>query len=360
MGFVMKTFFSRLFGRGSDQGGRGRARQRRDPLSLPPLARLPHSAEDMITYLDRLADPALFGGAEQMIRNRFGLYPYYGRVDDWGAQALLDWRQLRLGQMRENPECALAWTCSGDGHLREAALAQTIGPRSRSVEIYLIYARLNDWVPQVRQAAEAAVLRCLPATPDHVLFLAFWELVDRARLWQRTTGLHERIVGDLIARPAVFAQCLAGISKGQRPGRFQVFRGLCHRPEIDKHLPDLARDARDPMVRAVALRSLGTGRISWPTGDRERVWIDKPMGLYRMQTRVAHRPVSVFCKVDDLIAQGVADRAAVVRAAALDVAIHHRHDPGIAKAMPRRITALSGEKSALNRPDGRGRHIAIT
>ena len=344
MGFEMKTFFSRLFGRGSNQGGPGP--QPRAPSTPPSLAPLPHSAEDMITYLDRLADPALFGGAEQMIRNRFGLYPYYGQGDDWGAQALEHWRQQRLDQMRATPGCAPAWTCSGDGYLREAALDQTSGPMSRSVEVYLIYARLNDWVPEVRQAAEAAVQRCIPETPDHVLFPALWELTDRARLWRRTTGLHARIVGDLIARGAVFAQCMAEITGGQRPGRFQVFRGLCHRPEIDSHLPDLARDARDPMIRAVALKALGTGRIGWPTGDQEKIWIDKPMGLYRLQTQVAHRPVSVCCKAHDLIAQGVADRAAVVRAAALDVAIHHRQDPGIAQTLPGWITALKGEKSA--------------
>lgn len=300
-----------------------------------PVPRL----KEMLAYLQWHDDPLLYAGAEFALRRKYALTSRH----HWPIeQQKLAQEIAALGQC---PGLEQVFLFHGDGRLRQAALDQLDGALDLSVVVYGLISRLNDWAGPVRQAAQKAMARCLRDTPDTVLVPALWVLVQRARYWRRVPEAYERILDVVFARPGVLDLMMAQLRDTQGAGAVQVLRSLGARPAIDGYLPDLAQNAAKPIVRAVALRQLGTGRVDWPTGGMVRDWIDKPMGLYRMRPEMAGRAVTLGVDLADLIAQGLGDRAAQVRATALDLAIHARKDPVIAAHLEDYIAQTAQDRS---------------
>lgn len=103
----------------------------------------------------------------------------------------------------------------------------------------------------------------------------------------------------------------------------RLLQAAARQPALDPHLPDLARRAALPVVRAGALRMLIAGRATWPMGF-ERQWIDKRYGLSRRVAVLGGRDIARPCPLEDLVALGAADRAIAVRRAAADGLVAHR------------------------------------
>ena len=98
---------------------------------------------------------------------------------------------------------------------------------------------------------------------------------------------------------------------------------------LDRHLEQIAREAAQPSVRAVALHALIDGKAEWPSGTAWQ-WIDKTMGLRRRVTVFDQRLLTVIPSRAALIVRGIEDRSAFVRRVALDGVM--KHLPGTAEA----------------------------
>jgi hypothetical protein len=119
------------------------------------------------------------------------------------------------------------------------------------------------------------------------------------------------------------AACLASLLIQGRTGPMSTtLRYALRTSAIDVHLDDIARDAVQPSVRAVALETLIEGRAKWPAGYGWE-WIDKSMGLGRQVTIFDHRALDVVPSRDLLISRGIRDRSPVVRRVALDGVMRH-------------------------------------
>lgn len=209
----------------------------------------------------------------------------------------------------------------GNGYLREKALSKIDGPLESEFYFTSIAYRLNDWVEQVRKAAQVCAARIFPETSATIVAKAAFVLLERLPHWQR--GKEISILEQTLSRPDVIQELVILIKTAETgsPNRVLTYALKCS--EMDSQLLDLSRTAWQPAVRALALRTLMNGYAVWPEGYR-REWIDKSMGQFRQVVAYHQRELSCKEPIESLIAQGAADRAAIVRRVAADGLVLHR------------------------------------
>jgi hypothetical protein len=223
-----------------------------------------------------------------------------------------------------------------DGRVREAALDRLqVGANS-----YLICAlalRLNDWVGPVRYAAMDCAERTLPTASAATLAGAAWALLPRRASWSR--GGDALIVLDTaLARPEVIAEIVGqAIAQPTGPGMRLIAQLARHSP-LDHFLPEVARDALQPDLRALAVRFMIDGFVSWPEGF-DHVQSDKAFGEKRRVRRYSQRPLTVAVDVAAVIAAAARDRSPIVRAAAADGLVRKRNVLSDAKVLARLLAA---------------------
>jgi hypothetical protein len=91
---------------------------------------------------------------------------------------------------------------------------------------------------------------------------------------------------------------------------------------LDHHLLSISLTAKRPEFRAVALKAMLDGEVTWVT-RYERQWADKRYGITRRVPILARRAVPRPAPVDVLIRHGAADRNSLVRRAATDGLVLH-------------------------------------
>lgn len=247
--------------------------------------------------------------AEREISNAAGL------EFRWSGGAISGWpqpqREHAVRQLRLNPELAYLLIFHRDGYLREAALRSLGGPVPSAFFATAIAWRMNDWVPQVRDAAAACAARTFAVTLPEILAASAWTLLDRQNTWSRW-GTNRDVLREIVIRPDVVRLLLEQIVDS-RSGLRQVLR----RPAFDEHLIRLARASLQPSVRAVAAQTMLEGHAAWIVGW-ERHWIDKTYGISQLVPKYHERPVSPALPRHDVIDMLLTDKSAMVRRVALD------------------------------------------
>ncbi|GJD93788.1 hypothetical protein [Methylobacterium iners] len=209
-----------------------------------------------------------------------------------------------------------------DGHFRQAALDRFRGGARNAFAFVAIAYRLNDWAPPVREAAQACAWRVFSQTDPRIAARACVFLLRRSRHWQRWAN-HTAALDAIFARADVTSHLVEIIGRATTGPMGRLLQAAARQPALDPHLPDLARRAALPVVRADALRMLIAGRATWPMGF-ERQWIDKRYGLSRRVAVLGGRDIARSCPLEELVALGAADRAIAVRRAAADGLVAHR------------------------------------
>ena len=228
-----------------------------------------------------------------------------------------------------------------DGRLREAALNRFEGGAKSPFFFAAIAYRLNDWALPVRAAARACAERVFPRTDAATVAAAGVFLLSRRQQWRRW-GEEAAILDDALARSDVTDR-LAGIVRTATSGPMgTLLRHALRRPEMDRHLLNLATTARQPAVRVVALRSLIEGRVTWPIGV-ERQWLDKVYNKSRRIPLIAGREIARLVSLEALITRGARDQSAAVRRVAADGLIRHR---SLASDLDEVVRLLAGDRSA--------------
>ena len=264
-----------------------------DRCGALPLRRLEETSYAIRTLADRYAVPAL-------PRRRALLASLLGPPER-GDLALL----------RKTPGLDLVFLVHGSGWIREPALRKLDGPAPSAFWMAILAHRLNDWVPQVRTAAVGAFDRVAVRTPPAVLARTFVALLARTNEWSRWT-VEADLFRALPERPGVKDE-IVSILMEERDGPLgKTLRRLLKEPDYDAHLVLLARSARHSAVRAVALETLLFGRARWLAG-RQRKWVDKTIGLWRLEPCFESRTVQPQCSFDELVQIGMDDKASAVR-----------------------------------------------
>lgn len=265
-----------------------------------------------------------------------------------GSRSVAPPRRLRwIGAPRterellaDEPELAWIFLFHRSGFLRQAALDALPGAPRSSFFIAAVALRLNDWVPQVRAAASRAFDRLLADVDPVLIAGAAHYLATRRRSWQRWDAEATQL--DLVLQRQDVAERLSERLLKEATGALpSLLQAILRYPSLDRWRPELARSARQPGVRAVALKTLLAGAATWP-GELEQHWIDKSMGKDVWRPRVERRPLTHTPPVGDLIDQGLADRSGAVRRIAMAALIQH---PAAIPDLDVRLQALSADPS---------------
>lgn len=245
-----------------------------------------------------------------------------------------------FGRERADPHVLLQRTAGlefiflfhGNGYLREAALKKIDRAPPSAFYFAAIAYRLNDWVGEVRSAAEDCARRTFGKTDARVV--AAYLFLICAHSWQRW-GAESTILERALSRPDVLPLLVERFKTGNSGPLGTLLRLSMKRPWFDASLRELAMEASLPSVRAVALDALLGGRATWNEGF-EWQWIDKSMGLQRRITRIGSREIThadteAFAA---LLERGAKDRSPAVRKVAADHIIRNRQHPArIGKAL---------------------------
>lgn len=281
--------------------------------------------------------------ADGRIAGLAGLYP---RHDARPAFMRLFGRdRTALGLLRRDTRLAPLFLFHRDGFVREAALARMPAPEAPFFLAALAW-RLNDWAEPVRRAARRCAERAFPVIAPGVAVDAAPFLLTRWLHWRRWDRDGAAMVDALLARPDVSAGLARQRFETETKGALgRELRYALRMAGLDPYLPSLARNARLPAVRAVALRALLSGHASWPAGFA-REWVDKRYGIERRVMQFGRRPLGERPPPDGLIAEGLRDKSAMVRRVAADALIDRR---AAYPALDEAIAALARDRSAALR-----------
>jgi hypothetical protein len=203
-----------------------------------------------------------------------------------------------------------------DGFVRQAALEQIEGPLTAPFWFAAVAYRLNDWAEPVRTAAYRCAERCFPQTHANVIAEVAPRLLERTRDWKRWTN--EGSLLDAAFGRADVADALSKQFATAATGPLgRVLTQALRWETMDKYLVGLSRDAVQPAVRAVALRTLIRGRATWSVGYR-LAWVDKTLGKTRREPALKERELSRPVSLRMLIENGARDRSVIVRKIAAD------------------------------------------
>ena len=200
---------------------------------------------------------------------------------------------------------------SPDGFERQAAV-ESCERRGDPSLLPQLLPRVNDWVPQVRQAAQRAVRAMLreEALPFWLQSLNALVGLERARRADHAALLGE--VGDFLARPAHRAAVLAAALAGGVHGRRYVLGQLLVREAPGSLLADVLRGGDVQLARVALAAVARLPAAEWPA------WLAlacrSPVAAVRAQ---ALRAVLAQWPEDALAETMALDRSAAVRGIAL-------------------------------------------
>lgn len=224
-----------------------------------------------------------------------------------------------------------------DGHIREAALRKIAGPVPSPFLFVAIAWRLNDWVGEVRGCAARCCERTFALTSPEIVAEAAMVLLARDYSWKRWT-FERLILAEVFARPDVTAKLAEMLATRSAGPSAKILRHALRSESMDPHLPQLARQAFQPAVRAVARQALIDGFTSWPNGWKWR-WVDKSMGVRRRETAFEKRHLTVETDRLSHIEAGLRDVSAEVRNAAISGLIRYRDEVAEPKQLVERLRA---------------------
>lgn len=189
----------------------------------------------------------------------------------------LDVERFVIDRSRFDELLPLILSVSARGHVRESAVRnveRVTGPFA----IALLTQRLNDWVPQVRGAAEVKLAALLPTLRPSVVAACIetlWRFdeVGRASITGRALvrALREKADEVIGARDWLFQ------FEGDRA--VGLLHGLLRTGAADEHMVRIAQAHRHPRVRALAARAVLEGVYAWRTPATQR----RRMPLLRLE-----------------------------------------------------------------------------
>lgn len=187
--------------------------------------------------------------AERQISDAAKLHHYWRRPKP-SVFRLSAWPS-GIEQLEREPGLEYLFIFHMDGTLREAALNKIASGLPSPFLFAAIAWRLNDWAAPVRVAAAECAKRVFPLTAADVIARAAIVLWSRENSWRRWT-IERAVLIEALSRPDVAEAFADAVMKKQTGGVTEVLLGALQNGWLDPYLEQLAREAAQPAVRAVA------------------------------------------------------------------------------------------------------------
>lgn len=259
-----------------------------------------------------------------------------------GQGSFLDIFRKRLNdkeQLLRFPDLKFLFLFHFDGRLREAAVQRIADGLPSPFFFAAMAVRLNDWVEPVRRAALASAARCFPKTNPDVVAAAAEALLLRQDSWGRW-GNERQAVDAAFERPDVAESLAVRIANSTTGPSSRILRKALRAGAMDVHLERLAKEAKQPSVRALAVQALADGKATWQSGWQYK-WIDKSMGMRTRVPQIEERALTIEVDRTRIVQAAAGDQSALVRRQALDAVIRY----GLGSAGRQIATDLTNDRS---------------
>ncbi|GAA3936876.1 hypothetical protein [Litoribacillus peritrichatus] len=237
---------------------------------------------------------------ERLIRNEFS------RCTDNSCQST--WK------LWSKPRELLTWLdlTSWDGYKREKTLRALSGAAPNAFFFLIAIRRLNDWVPQVREAAREKLPEIAIATdPTHVVE-ALCITLSNWNSWGRIEEADKNVLLHIISRNEIAEALKSKLITATAGPMTSLFSQLGRTSILDNYIEEISTRAIQPSLRAKAFRCLFEGRIVWIEG-RKWEWTDIRYNEGRYKAVVSERKIDVNPLFLKLLKQSSEDRSSIVR-----------------------------------------------
>ncbi|OBT09617.1 hypothetical protein A9267_20555 [Shewanella sp. UCD-FRSSP16_17] len=273
---------------------------------------------DMSSLIDVTSQLPLssFDYWERLIRSEFSLALRKSTPPKWKVWSkpseLLTWLDL------------ISW----DGYKREKTLRTLSGAAPNTFFFSLAIRRLNDWVPQVREAAREKLPEIAKATNPEFVVEALCIALSNWNSWGRIKEEDKNVLLQIICDEEIAESLRSKLISSTSGPMPSLFSQLGRTPILDENIENIASKAAQPTVRAKAYRSLFEGKISWIEG-RKWEWTDIRYCEGRLNPIVAEREVSVQTSLLTLLNLSSEDRSSIVRRISAEILIRDLSNIGV-------------------------------
>ena len=222
------------------------------------------------------------------------------------------------------PSRILTWVdlISWDGQKRERALRTLSGAAPNSFFFTLAIRRLNDWVPQVRQAARESLPAIANSSDPTLIVDALCFTLSNWHSWGRIEQEDKDALLQIIANDKLSVPLRDKIVSSSSGPMTTLFSQLGRTPVLDDYFSEIAIRAVQPSVRAKAFRSQFDKRVVWNEGYRWE-WVDKAYGVGKLAPINGVRKIAVDNSFSELLTTSAADSSSIVRRVAAEMLIRN-------------------------------------
>lgn len=209
---------------------------------------------------------------------------------------------------------SLGWLdiCSADGFRREKALRTLSGGAANSFLFALVVRRLNDWVPQVREAARDALPLLAEYTDPEVIVDVLFTLFPLWDSWGRIGDAEKNTLMQILLTEKVTASLKIRLIRSAQGPAARVFMQAGRTAALDMFLTEIAQSSVQPSLRAKAWRCQFERRFVWAEGQTWQ-WIDKAYGVRRLVPILKERGINSTRPFIESLRMAIIDRSPMVR-----------------------------------------------
>ncbi|MDP2596398.1 hypothetical protein [Alteromonas stellipolaris] len=221
---------------------------------------------------------------------------------------------------------------SWDGYTRERTLRTISGPVPNSFFFALVLRRLNDWVPQVREAAREKILSLVNESDPASVVEALCLTLSHWNSWGRMEQSDKQAILDSISNPRIALSLQSKIVSSSSGPMVTLMSQAIRTSALDDSIHDIARRAVQPSVRAKAYRGLFEGRVVWLEG-RKWEWTDKRYCEGKFVPVLGERQLTFRLPFMEVLHRSSEDRSSIVRRVAAEFLIKNLNSLGTDAAM---------------------------
>lgn len=228
------------------------------------------------------------------------------------------------------PNELLTWLdlISRDGYKRENTLRALSGAAPNAFFFSLAVRRLNDWVPQVREAAREKLPEIAKATNSKYVAEALCTVLSNWNSWGRIEESDKNVLLQIISEKEIADSLRTKLISSTSGPMGSLFSQLGRTSILDEKIKEIADLAIQPSVRAKAYRSLFEGRVAWVEG-RKWVWTDIRYCKGKLISIVSERELSIQTSLLDLLKSSSEDRSSIVRRISAEILIRELANLGV-------------------------------
>lgn len=220
------------------------------------------------------------------------------------------------------PIPSLTWIdlCSEDGFKREKTLRTLSGAAPNRFFFAIAVRRLNDWVPQVREAAREKLPVIAQDTDPELVVDVLCATFPHWSSWGRLEDKDKQALLEIASIEKVGHSLKSRILSATSGPMVSVLSQAGCTEILDCHLDEIARKAIQPSVRAKAYRCLLEGKMVWCDG-RKWEWTDKRYCKGQFKPILCERTVRVTSPFLETLKSAAIDRSPIVRRVAGEMLI---------------------------------------